>query len=61
MAKGIAQVQVKRQRGKLNVQALGETPRGQRYLKKSIAIDAPKMGDKKFKEQLPAAVEALFA
>lgn len=60
MAKGIAQVVVRRQRGKLNVQGLGQTPRGQSYIKKSVVIEAATMADKNFKAELSDALKELF-
>lgn len=60
MASGIGTVEVKRTHGKLTVQGLGQTPRGQRYIKKAIPLKAQDPSDPKFKEELAAAVEKLF-
>lgn len=60
MTVGIAQIHVKRQRGKLVVQGMGQTPRGQKYIKRSEDIAAPKMTDKEFKAELATAVAKLY-
>lgn len=60
MANGIGTVEVKRQRKALTIMGMGQTPRGQKFIKKSIPITAPRMNDKKFKAELAAAVEELL-
>lgn len=56
----VGQVHVKRQRGVLVVQGMGQTPRGQKYVKKTVEIDAGKVTDKDFKGKQAAAVAELF-
>lgn len=61
MANGIGTIQVKRERGKLVVQGLGRTPRGQKYIKATIPIPAPTMAAKEFKAELTQAVTEMMA
>lgn len=61
MAKGIGTVEIRVQHGKLTVVGLGKTPRGQRYIKESIPLEAKDMFDPNFKTELAEAVEKLFA
>lgn len=61
MANNYGQVHVKRQRGKLVVIGFGQTPRGQKFIRRVEEIKAPKLGDKNFKVDLAGAVEKLFA
>lgn len=61
MTKGITQVEVRTKRGHVVVQARGATPRGQKYLGDSVTLSVSKFDDKKFKGELAAAVDELFA
>ena len=61
MTVGIAQIHVKRQRGKLVVQGMGQTPKGQKYIKASEELSVSNIGDKDFKAQMSAAVGKLLA
>ncbi len=61
MASGIGRVQVKRSRGKLVVQGLGKTPRGQNYVKVVEQLDVKSTADPKFKGNLKAAIARMFA
>lgn len=54
-------VQMKRKHGRLEIQSLGRTPRGQQFLRRSIPIDSKSPADPDFKPQLRQAVEAIFA
>lgn len=60
MANGIGTVQVKRERGKLVVQGLGATPRGQKYVKENVVLVAPHMSSPNFKGQLSTAVKQML-
>lgn len=60
MAAGIGTVQVKRERGKLVVQGLGKTPRGQKFIKDTVELDAAHMSDPAFKSDLAKAVTEIF-
>lgn len=60
MAIGIHSIQVRRERGKLTVVAIGKTPRGQSYIKHSLGMHASSMRDKEFKDEMSAIVEAFF-
>lgn len=60
MANRIGTIEVRRQRGKLTVQGLGKTNRGQRFIQQTVEIDAKSMADKEFKEQMAAAVKQIL-
>lgn len=61
MTHGIGDIHVKRQRGKLTVQAGGRTPRGQRYIKETIVLKAKSMADPSFKAEVTTAVDQMLA
>lgn len=61
MASGIGTVQVKRERGKLVVQGLGKTPRGQNFIKQTVVLSAKNIADPAFKSQMATAVAEMFA
>jgi hypothetical protein len=56
MATGIRAIEVKRSKGVLRVTAIGETPKGQRILKKSIPLSVESPANPKFKKELADAV-----
>lgn len=60
MGHGIAAIEVKRQRGVMVVNGLGRTPRGQKYIKKSIPIEDTKGDTKKLKAEIARAVKELM-
>lgn len=60
MAAGIGTVEIKKQRGKMNVLGLGKTPRGQRYIKQAIIIEASQKDRERFDAEVTAAVEKLL-
>jgi len=60
MAIGIGTVVVKRSRGKLVVQGLGKTPRGQNYIKDTEALNVKTSADPAFKGNLTAAIAKMF-
>lgn len=60
MGKQAAQIAVKRERGMLVVQAIGLTPRGQKYIKGSAPIAAKSMRDPDYKAQVAAAIKQLL-
>lgn len=55
-----ATIIIRRSRGKLVVQATGQTARGQKYIKGTESIKSKKMHDKKFKEDMATAVAQLL-
>lgn len=60
MAKvNIGAVEIKRSKGKLTLQGLGKTPRGQKFLAASVEIEAKGMDDPKFKAELAKAMAKL--
>lgn len=61
MAHGIGTIQVKRERGKLVVQGLGQTPRGKRFIRQTVVLSAPRIGAKEFKTELSTAVSEMMA
>ena len=60
MAARYGTIQVKRMRGKVVLIGMGKTGRGQRYIKKTVAIDVKNMRSKDFKGQLATAVTKLY-
>lgn len=61
MANRIGAVHLRKQRGELAVYGLGQTPRGQTFIRKVVPIKATKMDDPKFKDELATAVEQMLA
>lgn len=53
-------INIKKSRGRMVVQALGRTPRGQKYVKGSKVLNATSIADPKFKEEMAAAVDELL-
>jgi hypothetical protein len=60
MPKQYAEIHLKRERGKLVIVGLGQTGRGQKYPKGREVLPDAKMTDKKFKDDMKAAVGKLF-
>ncbi len=60
MRSGVSGIRFKKERGKMVVQALGRTARGQRYIKQTIEIKAAGPTDPAFKGELSAAVIELL-
>lgn len=61
MASGIGVVRVKRERGTLVVQGLGQTPRGTNFIRQSIDLKCKSSADPAFKSNLQTAVAEMFA
>jgi hypothetical protein len=61
MARGIATVEVKRSHGKMIVQGLGRTPRGQKFIRYTTGLEAKGPTDKLFKTQMAQAISRMFA
>lgn len=61
MNPGIAQVHVKRHKGQLMAIGYGQTPRGQKYVKDSSALNVKTTRDPNFKTVLATAVENILA
>lgn len=61
MAKGIQQVQTKKQRGSWYVQGMGRTPKGQMFLLEEIRLEAESPEDPDFKRQQDAAVAKILS
>jgi hypothetical protein len=59
MGNGIAAIHLRKSHGILVVQAMGQTGRGQRFLKQAVELQAKDPKDPQFKTQLAAAVETL--
>lgn len=60
MTNKFGQVEVRKQRGKWIVQGMGQTNRGQKFIKKQSEIKATDPHDPKFKAAMAAAVVQLF-
>lgn len=61
MAAGIGTVEVRRARGKLVVQGLGQTPRGTRFIRQTTPLSVKTVTDKGFKSQMETAVTDMLA
>lgn len=61
MTNGIGTVEIRRSRGKLVLRGLGQTPRGQKYIKRSVDLGVKNTADPAFKSKLAAAVTEMFA
>lgn len=61
MPAGIGTVEVKKQRGKIVVNGLGQTPRGQNFIRKQKALGVARISDPKFKSEMAAAVTELLS
>lgn len=61
MAKGIDQIHARVRKGKVIVTGMGRTPRGQRFIKSEVNLEAKNMRDKNFKAELATAVEELLS
>lgn len=61
MASGISAIHVKRQQGKMMVLAMGQTPRGQRYLKDLAVLKEEQLSDSNFKASLGIAINEIMA
>lgn len=61
MAAGIGTIQVKRERRTLVVQGLGQTPRGQKFIRQTIDLKCKSTADPAFKANLRTAVAEMFA
>lgn len=53
-------VVVRRERGKLVVNAMAQTPRGKQFIKASEVINAKKVTESSFKKELALAIEELL-
>lgn len=60
MAVGIGRVEVKSTRGKLELQGLGQTPKGQKFVRKTVPINSKGPSEKGFKNALELAVKELL-
>lgn len=61
MTSGISAIHVKRQRGKVVVLAMGQTPRGQRYLKHMGVLKEELLTDSSLKTSLKIAIDEIMA
>lgn len=61
MPTSVASIHVKVQGKKLTVLGMGQTNRGQKYIKKAIPIKVAKMSDEQFKTELAAAVNEILS
>ena len=61
MAERYGTIEVRMEREKLKLVGMGKTGRGQRYIKKTVPIDAKDPRSPDFKKELAKAVTELFA
>lgn len=61
MTAGIGTVHVKRSRGTLVLQGMGQTPRGQNFIRQTIDLESKTTEDPDFKKHLETAVAEMFA
>lgn len=61
MTNGIGTVQIKMERGVLVLQGLGQTPRGQKFIRQSVSLGVKSSSDPAFKANLKTAVEGMLA
>jgi hypothetical protein len=57
----VSAIEVKRQRGRLVVVALGQTPRGQSFIKGIGVLNSREMTDESFKTDLAEAVKDILS
>lgn len=54
------QIEVRRSRGRLVVNGLGKTPRGQKFIAQQVKLESTSMDDPEFKDEMAAAVEEIL-
>ena len=60
MAHNSGLVEVRRSRGKLVVNGIGRTPRGQKFIAEQVALKSHDMSSEGFKKEMAAAVEKIL-
>jgi len=55
-----AQIEVRVEKGKVLVQAIGRTPKGQRFIKAQEVLTVSSIADKNFKGEMTAAVDKIL-
>lgn len=53
-------IEVRMHRGRVIIQAIGRNPKGQRYIKGTVALKVKTISDPNFKGQMSAAVQELL-
>lgn len=61
MAKRVASIEVRKQRGVMTVLFMGQSNRHQKYIQLSLPLKAIRIGDREFKTQLKTAVNETLA
>lgn len=61
MSNGLGTIHVRKQRGHIVIQGDGKTPRGQRYIKQTVALKTSSITSPDFKGQMTAAVKEIMA
>lgn len=61
MTSGIGTIHLKVVHGTLVIQGDGRTPRGKRYIKETIPLEAKNPSDPNFKQELANAVDRMLA
>lgn len=60
MGNGIGTVEVKRVRDHMVIQGLGQTPRGQNFIRSKEVLETGNMASKDFKAQLEAGIRKML-
>ena len=61
MSAGIGTIEVKKKGKTLVIQGLGRTPRGQKYIKKHVPMNAKSTKDPGFKDEMSTILEKMLA
>ena len=61
MTKKLATVHAKQVRGRMRIIGTGQTNTGQAYIKDMKELEVPDLADKRFKDQMKAAVDEMLA
>lgn len=53
-------IEIRKQRGRLVVNGIGRTPRGQKFIAKQVKLTVKDMGDPAFKSEMASAVNEIL-
>lgn len=60
MANGITSIEVRKQRGKVQVLGMAQTPKGQKYIRDRVELEVKDSRDPKFKSEMAAAITQMY-
>lgn len=60
MGKGIGQIHVRGRRNAIEVDGMGQTPRGQRFIRSKSTLKVKSFADKDFKTELATAIAKMY-